>query len=196
MQNRFKGGLLSATVMMCLGARFLRAETVIETFDRGRVSLNWQIVNDSVMGGISNSGLDRVDDGVVRFSGRLSLENNGGFASVRAAGQFPDLSEARAIMIRVKGDGRVYQLRMRMSNGWRAPDYSAEFTTKLGQWQTFVLPLADFAAGWRGRTVRDAPPLDPGQIRSIGILLGDKTPGGFAIDIDWIKAISGGKVDA
>ncbi len=165
------------------------AEIVLEDFTRGETSLSWQIVNDSVMGGISNSSVDRVSDEVVRFSGRLSMENNGGFASVRASGRMPDLTGVKAMVVRVKGDGRTYQLRLRTSTGWRVPDYSASFTTKLGQWQTFVLPLQDFEAGWRGRAIPDAPPVDPRQIRSVGILLGDSKPGGFAIEIDWIKAM-------
>ena len=186
---------LSALALALLGSLVARG-MIIEDFERGNVDLSWQIVNDSVMGGISNSSLDRIDDQTVRFSGILSLENNGGFASVRASGRIPDMSGSRAIVIRTKGDGRADQLRLRMSNGWRAPDYSATFATKLGQWQTHVIPLRDFVAGWRGRTIRDAPPLDPAQIRSIGILLGDKNPGGFSLDIDWIKATenSGGKI--
>ena len=172
------------------------AEVVVEDFKEGEVSLSWQIVNDSVMGGVSNSSLDRIDDTVVRFSGRLSLENNGGFASARASGRFPDLAGANAFVSRTKGDGRSYQLRLRMSDGWRVPDYSATFQTKLGQWQTHVLPIKDFVAGWRGRAVRDAPPLDPARVRSVGVLLGDNNPGGFSLDIDWIKASAAGKTDA
>ena len=165
-------------------------ETMIEGFDRGRATLDWQIVNDSVMGGISRSSLERVDDEVVRFRGQLRMENNGGFASVRASGRMPDLTGVKAMMIRVKGDGRTYQLRLRTSNGWRTPDYSAEFATKAGKWQTHVLSLKDFEAGWRGRAIRNAPPIDPTQIRSVGILLGDNTPGIFSVDIDWIKALT------
>lgn len=181
---------LGALIMLSMGALVARG-VVLEDFARGAVKLNWQIVNDRVMGGISNSSLDRIDDETVRFSGRLSLANNGGFASVRASGRMPDLAGASAVVIRTKGDGRTYQLRLRMANGWRAPDYSATFTTKPGQWQTHVIPWRDFVAGWRGQTLRDAPALNPARIQSVGILLGDKQPGGFSLDIDWIKALQG-----
>lgn len=164
------------------------AEVTIEDFSKDAMSLDWRIVNDSVMGGVSTSGLDRVSDDVMRFSGQLSLENNGGFASTRGHGRFPELAGVTGFMIRVKGDGRTYQLRLRNSNGWRAPDYSASFVTKPGQWQTHVLPLKTFVAGWRGRKVPDAPALEPARISSIGILLGDKKAGLFSLEIDWIKA--------
>ena len=42
---------------------------------------NWSIVNDDVMGGISKSNLSMNDKNNLIFSGYLSLENNGGFAS-------------------------------------------------------------------------------------------------------------------
>ena len=168
--------------------RLHASDIVIEEFAESAVSLRWQIVNDDVMGGVSQSSLNRVDAETVRFSGQLSLENNGGFASARALGRMPDLSEAQAILIRTKGDGRTYQLRLRMANGWRAPDYSAEFATQPGRWQTHVLPLTSFVAGWRGRSIRNAPPINPAEILSVGILLGDKNPGEFSLDVDWIKA--------
>ena len=44
---------------------------------------NWNIVNDDVMGGISRSSLSMNDENNLIFSGYLSLENNGGFASSR-----------------------------------------------------------------------------------------------------------------
>ena len=176
-------------VFVVFSALGLRAsDIVIEEFAEGAMSLRWQIVNDDVMGGISRSNMDRVDAESVRFRGQLSLENNGGFASVRASGRMPDLAEARAIVVRTKGDGRTYQLRLRTASGWRAPDYSAEFKTQPGQWQVHVLPLRSFIAGWRGEPIRNAPPLNPAKILSVGILLGDNNPGGFSLEIDWIKA--------
>jgi len=165
-----------------------QAEVVIEDFKADAVSLNWQIVNDSVMGGISTSRMIRISDEVVRFSGELSLDNNGGFASVRATGSMPDLSGTDTISIRVKGDGRRYQFRLRSRTGWRVPDFSADFQTKVGEWQTYQFLISEFVPGWRGRKLRGVDPIKPDEIRSIGILLGDKNPGGFALDIDWIKA--------
>lgn len=173
----------------CLGVPVVYSmEQVIETFQQGAVALKWRIVNDGVMGGVSTSSLERLDAETVRFSGSLSLENNGGFASFRSFGPFPPIDGASAILIRVRGDGRTYQLRLRMSDDWRAPQYSATFKTSPGAWQTHVLPLSTFRAGWRGREVPNAPDLQAGRVRSVGILLGDKQPGAFVLDIDWIRA--------
>ena len=52
-------------------------------FDRA-VAGEWIIVNDGVMGGLSSSRFTDSDSSFATFNGELSLENNGGFASVRA----------------------------------------------------------------------------------------------------------------
>ena len=47
----------------------------------GRSQGQWSIVNDDVMGGVSQGSAQAVDD-VLLFKGDISLENNGGFSSV------------------------------------------------------------------------------------------------------------------
>ena len=43
----------------------------------------WRIVNDGVMGGISKSNIYLNEVSNIIFAGNVSLENNGGFASIR-----------------------------------------------------------------------------------------------------------------
>lgn len=76
-------------------------------FGEGKGEPRWVSVNDGVMGGLSKGGAE-MKDGVMVFSGVLSLENNGGFSSVRTRGYEADLSGAKGIVLRVKGDGRTY----------------------------------------------------------------------------------------
>ena len=71
----------------------------------------WVAVNDAVMGGLSQGGAT-ISDGLLQFSGTVSLANNGGFSSVRAAGRRYDLAGATGLVLRLKGDGRSYQLRL------------------------------------------------------------------------------------
>jgi hypothetical protein len=175
-----------------LSADVVRPARMITDFSTKDTGLTWQTVNDTVMGGLSRSRIEVSDRGIARFSGTLSLENNGGFASVRSAGNLPDLTGYEALVVRAKGDGRSYQFRVRTGTGWRVPDYRAGFTTRKGAWQEHYLPFADFVPGWRGRRLRGVPPIDSAKIQSLGILLGDKKPGGFELSIDWIKAGSKG----
>lgn len=161
-------------------------EKLIVDFKSKERALNWQIVNDDVMGGVSTSRF-AVTNGVGQFRGNLSLENNGGFASVRADGAISDLTGNDAMVVRVKGDGRNYQLRVRTATGGRA-DYQTEFQTVKGQWQEHRLPFAGFVPTWRGRLLTGVPPIDPARVQSIGFFLADNQPGAFELEIQWVKA--------
>ena len=75
----------------------------------GKLSkLNWKVVNDTVMGGRSSSRWTSNSSEFI-FEGNLSLENNGGFASIRCEFKNDDLSVEDGIYLKVKGDGRNYQ---------------------------------------------------------------------------------------
>ena len=80
----------------------------------------WQVVNDDVMGGVSTSSF-RITNGVAVFSGKVSLENNGGFASVRTLPARFDLGEASEFVLRVRGDGRRHKFTARMDSRFDGP---------------------------------------------------------------------------
>ena len=150
-------------------------------------SLNWNIVNDTVMGGRSSSRWFSNSSTTSTFEGFLSLQNNGGFASVRHDLDKIDLTNTEGIYLKVKGDGRKYQFRIR-SQASRWANYSQEFKTKEGIDQTFYLPYKDFKAGWRGRSITDLPVLTGKDIKGIGFLLGDKIEGKFKLEVTDIAA--------
>ena len=148
--------------------------------------IKWNIVNDTVMGGRSSSRWSK-NSSALSFEGFLSLENNGGFASVRHDLDNINLSSTDGIFIKVKGDGRKYQFRIR-SQASRWANYSQEFKTKKDTVQSFFLPYKDFKPSWRGRSVRNVPTLTGKDVRGIGFLLGDKVQGRFKLDIINISA--------
>ena len=150
----------------------------------------WSVINDGVMGGVSQSAIRRTDQNTGLFTGRLSLENNGGFASVRAAVAPQDLTEFGGIEIRVRGDGRTYQLRLRTDDSFDGVAYRAFFETRKGEWLTVILPFHEFLPTFRGRTVTNAPALDVASIQQIGFMLADKNPGEFALEIDQVRAVA------
>jgi len=146
--------------------------------------LRWFCVNDTVMGGVSSSRVALAGDGV-RFSGELSLENNGGFTSVRTQPAELDLGGVTGFAVRVRGDGRSYDFTVRRSDvPIRGGSYRARIETRAGEEQTFRLPLSAFEATAFGRPV-SAPPLSgaPERISSVGFLLADKQPGDFSLQI-------------
>jgi monofunctional biosynthetic peptidoglycan transglycosylase len=141
-----------------------------------------QIVNDDVMGGESTSRFE-VTNGVAVFSGRVSLANNGGFASVRL--QLPQwpTSRAPAFKLRVRGDGRRYKFTARMEDGFQSALYQSAFDTRAGEWQDLRLPLADFKPTLRGRVLTGEPPLRADQLKAIGFLIADQQAGPFRLEV-------------
>ncbi len=147
----------------------------------------WGAMTDRVMGGRS-SGKAVVEDGTLRFTGDLSLENNGGFSLVETDDVQLDLSDATGMRLRVRGDGRRYELRLATSARHRGDrvQFSGNFETKAGEWVEVTVPFAGMTPSHHGETL-DGPPLDLADIEQVGILLGDKKPGSFQIEIDWIQ---------
>jgi NADH dehydrogenase [ubiquinone] 1 alpha subcomplex assembly factor 1 len=142
----------------------------------------WYRVNDSVMGGLSQSNL-RVVDNIAYFEGELSLKNNGGFASVRRVGPVTLKSGTTPIIIQVSGDGRSYQLRLRTNKGSDGVAYVATFSSSADSWQTLTFNEQDFVAQFRGRIVSRAPALSFSDVRQIGFMLADKQAGSFQLAI-------------
>ena len=148
----------------------------------------WFVVNDGVMGGVSSSTLQVTASGTGVFAGQLSLENNGGFASVRTEVTAPDLSAFAGLVLRVRGDGRRYLVRLRTHARFDGLAYQAEFDTESDRWTVVVLPFAAFVPTFRGYTPPNAAPLDPGAIRQLGLLIGDKREGPFRLEVGQIVA--------
>lgn len=143
---------------------------------------NWQLTNDTVMGGRSVSDIQFVHNNLV-FSGKVSLKNNGGFASTHRRLKPAQISDFGQIEIRLKGDGRTYQFRVKTTDSSRIA-YSASFDTSAEQWMTLRFKPKDFVAVFRGRRVLDAPMLKFGNINQIGFMLADKTSGEFTLLVE------------
>lgn len=174
---------------LVLGGQATAAELkVLVDFRQSEAVQGWNVINDGVMGGVSTSQFTHRIDKVV-FSGVVSLQNNGGFASVRSAPEPLDLSAFQGIVLRVRGDGKVYKFNLRTDNSRNSINYRHAFETKAGEWITVELPFADFQPSFRGRIVTEAPPLDTTIIVTLGFLIADRQQGPFRLEIKTISAI-------
>ena len=166
-------------------AELIEGEVIMENFDSNNL-LNWNIVNDSVMGGRSQATLKLINNTYANFKGYLSLQNNGGFSSNRAYYP-PDLTNVKSIVLKVRGDGRKYNFRIRGNTGnWAS--YTHSFDTVEGEWNEIELKIDDFYPVYRGYTLKNMPQLSEVIIKEIGIMLSDIIEVSFSIDIDWIMA--------
>jgi monofunctional biosynthetic peptidoglycan transglycosylase len=157
---------------------------------------SWRVINDGVMGGLSQSQMKLTDEGTGVFEGNLSLENNGGFASVRASLEETDLSAFAGLAVRVSGDGRSYQLRLRTDQRFDGIAYRTVFeTTGKGEekdaaphWETIEIPFDRFEPTYRGRILTDAPALNTEKICQVGFMVADKQEGRFRLEVEWVRA--------
>jgi NADH dehydrogenase [ubiquinone] 1 alpha subcomplex assembly factor 1 len=151
----------------------------------------WSNVDDTVMGGVSASTTSW-ESGRLVFAGDLSLENNGGFASVRGPidpvlGEA--LSGATALAIDAEGDGRTYVLQLRTAD---ESLYISRFATTAGtagESDQYVLPLADFEPVTR--FLEPSPstlPLDAGMVVQLAVYVLDAQKGSFRLSIAGIGA--------
>jgi NADH dehydrogenase [ubiquinone] 1 alpha subcomplex assembly factor 1 len=163
-------------------------QRVVFDFDLGGSQGEWVSVNDDVMGGVSEGSCSVTPEGLLRFRGDVSLENNGGFASIRSLPQPHDLSAFRGLVLRVRGDGKRYACNLRTGFSIRAGAYRRSFETVEGQWLTISLGFRDFVPTSFGRALPDAPALDTSEIRSIGFTVSDGQEGPFELELDWIRA--------
>lgn len=145
---------------------------------------NWRIVNDDVMGGRSNGKFYRGPQGNGIFEGRISLENNGGFASVRYLPGKISVKGYDKVVVRLKGDGKRYQFRVKAN----LDDYQSYVTyfDTTGEWQEVEIPLENLYPTYRGRTI-DQPNFSAPNLEEIGFLFGNNEEEDFKLKI---KSIS------
>lgn len=155
--------------------------------------LDWFCVNDTVMGGVSQSRVQQSEDEVV-FAGTLSLEQNGGFTSIRSQPADLSLEGTTGFRLRLRGDGRTYDFTARRDDvPIRGGSYRVPVQTVADEEVVVEVSLSEFTATAYGRPLASAPPLAlaPERIASVGFLLADKQPGPFSLTVLSIEPIRG-----
>lgn len=144
----------------------------------------WEIENDVVMGGNSTSELSRSEEGNALFTGYVSLENDGGFASVQYHFQPRDISGYEKALIRLKGDGKDYQFRIKADLNEKA-SYVYTFKTS-GEWQTIEIPLNKMEPTYRGNKLNQ-PNFNATKIQEVRFMIGNGKAENFRLEIDKIE---------
>jgi hypothetical protein len=152
-------------------------------FDTPASVTDWSAVDDVVMGGVSHSSLRHDPAGHAVFEGEVSLERNGGFASVRTRPLALGTPGALAWVLEVRGDGRRYTFNLRTDDGFDGLSYKAGFEAPPGAWTALRLPVSAFSPSFRGRDVPGAPPLDPARVRQLGLMIADRQAGRFTLAV-------------
>jgi len=158
----------------------------IHLFDPVHACLSeWICVNDGVMGGLSTSRVEVNPEHYLHWAGTVSMENNGGFASVKHKLPTHNLSACRGISLLTKGDGKLYKLNLANDPDSGSPRFQARFTAHSSM-QLIFIPFGELTASFRGKRV-DAT-FDPSYLRQIGFLIADRQEGDFDLNIIRISA--------
>lgn len=161
----------------------LSGKTIFD-FTKNTNYAGWSIVNDDVMGGRSVGSFELDESGNGVFSGYISLRNNGGFSSIRYRTNPIDVSDAKTIVMRLKGDNKYYQLRIKSKYRDRHV-YSKEFFLS-DEWQDIVIPIRSMEPQFRGQRLR-MNNFNHKTIVEFGILIGNKVEEYFSLQIKNIR---------
>jgi len=158
----------------------------IYSFNEFEDAGNWFIVDDRVMGGISQGTISLNENGNGVYSGKVSTENNGGFSSVRLRFDLREVSEYKAISLKLKGDQKNYQFRIKSTSG-QYYSYVNTFQTN-GEWEEIRIPFDKFKPEFRGRLL-DKPNYPGDVMEEIAFLIGNKKNESFRLEIESISII-------
>lgn len=146
----------------------------------------WQVVDDGVMGGVSKGNFKLNEDGNASYTGNVSLDNNGGFSSLRYT--FDPISTVgyEYVKLTVKGDSGKFNFRVKEN----ARDYYSYAKTieTTGEWEEILIPLSELAPVFRGRAL-NMPRYQADQIEQLSILRGNKKYEAFSLEIKKIELI-------
>lgn len=162
----------------------LTTPEVLFEFDKASDLSQWTIVNDGVMGGVSDSDLTINENGNAVFTGKISLDYNGGFASVRYNPDQIDVSPYEKIVIRCKGNPNRYQVRTKSS--WRERHSYIQYIDITDEWQELEVIMKDMYPQFRGYEL-DIPNYPKEILGEFALLIGNKRYEDFEMEIDWIK---------
>lgn len=157
---------------------------IIFDFNKNSSISNWIVVDDVVMGGKSNGNFQLNKDGKGVFSGKISLDNNGGFSSVRYGFYKLNIEKFKSIVLKIKGDGKNYQFRIKHKSSNYA-SYITSFSSS-GEWQEIEIPLISMYPSFRGRKL-DEPNFFHKSIEEVTFLIANKKNEEFILLIDKIE---------
>ena len=172
--------------LLILNPKNLMSQNMIYNFDNNSDLTRWVIVNDDVMGGISSSNLNIDKDGNGVFEGRISTANNGGFSSVRLNCNKTFIEKGANFKIKVKGDGKEYQLRIKANIG-DYYSYIRSFKTS-EEWEVITIPVKEMYASFRGRKLK-MENFNNDYFEQITFLVGNKKDQKFKLIIDEVSLV-------
>lgn len=156
---------------------------IIIDFQKRQTMKDWYVVNDGVMGGLSKGTFTLNTEGNAMFEGNVTTENNGGFTSVRYPFKTKEVSDYVSVKIKLKGDGKRYEFRIKDDENERF-SYIQYFETS-GEWETISIPLSSFYPSYRGQKL-NKPNYIGQKMEEVTFLIGNGKKQSFSLEIEKI----------
>ena len=148
---------------------------------------DWQIINDGVMGGLSKGQAELSAETMI-FRGSVSLENNGGFTSLRGPLKDYDFSNFEKMTIKYRSKGQDIAFRMQLDERWFIPNFKTNLPDTNNEWQTMTTPLSEFGQYRIGKpTGRKMSPKDMADIIRLGFITNSKKASDFEFEVDFVR---------
>ena len=151
----------------------------------------WRPLNDGVMGGLSE-GTVTLNDSSMSWKGQTRLENNGGFASVRAPWGNADLRTMDRVVIRCRGNGGPFKLTLETSQRWWMPYAYASFSPGK-EWQDVVLNDFSWSQAQMGNLKSVTPSRELEDVLRVGLMKYDGTAQAFDLEVASIQFTPAGR---
>jgi hypothetical protein len=151
---------------------------------------DWVVISDNVMGGVTKSKLEFTENTMV-LSGNISLDNFGGFSSVKTKFSNFDLSEYKGVKIKFRSTNQNFAFTLEDSKNWTLPNFKGEFlSSKSNTWEEKTIYFKDFKEYQIGEpTGNKLKQTSLKKMVRLGIITTEKKEGLFSIEVDYIKFI-------
>ncbi len=164
----------------------MTSSTSLFDFNKDSDLANWFIVDDGVMGGLSDGRFQINEEGHGRFYGDVSIDNNGGFTMLQYYFDKKEVVDYNFIVVKLKGDGKNYQFRVKVNQD-DYQSYVINFETT-GEWQEIKIPMKDLAPTYRGQLL-EMPYFPNSSMEMIAFLIGNKRAESFELLIDRVELL-------
>lgn len=149
---------------------------------------DWVMISDNIMGGVTRSKLEYTNNSLL-LSGSISLDNFGGFSSIKTQFGKYDLSEYKGVKIRFKSTGQQFAFTLENSQNWTRPNFKGDFAAKKeNTWEVVILYFKNFKEYQIGEPTGN--PLNPASLKNmvrLGIITTAKKEGPFSLEVDYVE---------
>jgi hypothetical protein len=167
---------------------FYSTDLVIDFGTSNGKNKDWILISDNIMGGVSKSKLEYLDNSFL-LTGTISLDNYGGFSSIKTKYENFDLTDYQGVKIRFKSSNQKFAFTLEESKNWTLPNFKGDFnSTKENTWEVITIYFKDFKEYQVGEPTGNK--LKTSNLKNVvrlGIITTDKKEGSFSIEVDYVE---------